>query len=64
MVVFDGIMEILTDAPSGSPSWATDSPAAAIRDFLAEHGEFEVDRYYNRLGVTYCPNGFLQREAE
>lgn len=64
MVVFDGVMEVLTDAPSGSPSWATDSPAAAIRDFLAEHKEFEVDPYYNRLKVTYCPGGFLRRKME
>jgi cephalosporin hydroxylase len=64
MVVFDGVMEILTDAPSGSPAWATDSPAAALRDFLAKHEEFEVDPYYNRLGVTYCPDGFLRRKAD
>lgn len=64
IVVFDGVMEMLTDAPSGSPSWATDSPAAAIRDFVAEHEEFEVDPYCNRLGVTYCPDGFLRRKAE
>ena len=64
MVVFDGVMEILTDAPSGSPQWAMDSPMAAIRDFLAEHEEFEVDPYYNRLGVTYCPDGFLRRKEE
>ena len=43
---------------------STDSPAAAIQDFLAEHEEFEVDPYYNWLGVTYCPDGFLRRKAE
>jgi cephalosporin hydroxylase len=64
IVVFDGVMEVLTDAPSGSPSWATDSPGAAMRDFLAEHEEFEADLYYNRLEVTYCPSGFLRRKAE
>ena len=63
-MVFDGVMEILADVPSSSPSWATDSPAAAMRDFLAEHEAFEADPYYNRLGVTYCPNGFLRRKAE
>lgn len=63
LVVFDGVMELLTDAPRGSPSWATDNPAAAVRDFLSEHKEFEVDRYYNRLGVTYCPGGFLRKKA-
>lgn len=64
MVVFDGVMEILTDAPNGSPLWTTDSPAAATRDFLAKHEEFEVDPYYNRLGVTYCQGGFLRRKEE
>jgi cephalosporin hydroxylase len=64
MVVFDSVMETLTGCPGGSPSWATDSPATAIRDFLARHEEFEVDPYYNRLGVTYCPGGFLRRKME
>ena len=57
-------MEMLTDTPTGSPSWTTDSPSGSIRDFLAEREEFEVDTYYNRLGVTYCPNGFLRRKEE
>lgn len=63
IVVFDSVMEILVDAPSGMSEWATDSPAAAIRDFLVEHPEFEVDPYYNRLAVTYCPSGFLKRRS-
>jgi cephalosporin hydroxylase len=62
IVVFDGVLEILFDAPSGRSEWATDNPAAAIRDFLAEHPEFEADPYYNRLTVTYCPSGFLRRK--
>ena len=64
MFAFDGVMEILTDAPNGSPSWATDSPAAVIRDFLAEHEEFEVNAYYNRLVVMYCPGRFLRRTKD
>lgn len=62
MVVFDGIMEALTDAPGGSVLWETDSPARAIDEFLNNHTEFTVDPYYNRLGATYCPNGFLKRK--
>lgn len=61
IVVFDGVMEILIDAPSGRPEWARDNPASAIRGFLESHPEFEVDPYYGRLSVTYCPNGFLKR---
>ena len=63
-VVFDGVMERLTDAPSGKPEWASDNPARAIRDFLQTHPEFEVDPYPNRLLATYCPGGFLHRKLE
>lgn len=64
LVVFDGVMEMLADVPNGKPGWATDNPAAAMRDFLTKHPEFEVDCYYNRLGVTYCPSGFLWRKVK
>jgi len=61
LVVFDGVMEMLLDAPSGSPDWKEDNPAAAVREFLAAHPEFEVDHSLNRLGATHCPGGFLRR---
>lgn len=61
LVVFDGVMEILTDAPDGKPEWARDSPAGAVRDFLSKHPEFEADPCFNRLAVTYCPGGFLRK---
>lgn len=63
IVVFDGVMEMLTDAPNGKAAWESDNPAAAARDFLADHPEFEVDPYYNRLTVSYAPNGFLRRRV-
>ncbi len=61
LVVFDGVMEVLTDAPGGSPAWGTDNPWHAVRDFLGENDQFEIDPYYNRLKVTHCPGGFLKR---
>jgi len=62
-VVFDGIMEVLADAPDGKSKWTTDNPSSAVRDFLSAHPEFEADPHYNRLRVTYCPGGFLRRKA-
>jgi cephalosporin hydroxylase len=62
LVVFDGVMQVLTDAPGGSPSWETDNPWRAVQQFLAVRNDFEVDPYYNRLRVTYCPGGFLRRK--
>lgn len=61
LVVFDGVMQVLTDAPGGSPAWDKDNPSQAVQEFLQENNEFEVDPYYNRLKVTYCPGGFLKR---
>lgn len=63
VVVFDGVMEVLTDAPGGSPEWATDNPWHAVQEFLDRNPDFSIDPYYNRLRVTHCPGGFLQRAA-
>jgi len=61
LVVFDGVMQMLVDAPRGSPNWDTDNPWHAVQEFLAESDEFEIDPYYNRLKVTHAPGGFLKR---
>lgn len=62
IVVFDGVMQILADAPGGKSEWASNNPTLAAEDFLAMHPEFEIDPYYNRLTATYCPGGFLKRK--
>ena len=64
IVVFDGVMEVLIDAPSGKSEWKVDNPAAAIRDFIDANPEWESDLYYNRLNVTYCENGFIRRRED
>lgn len=63
IVVFDGVMRILADAPSGKWEWASDNPSLAAEDFLGRHPEFEIDPYYNRMAATYCPGGFLRRKG-
>jgi cephalosporin hydroxylase len=60
-VVFDGVMSMVSDAPSAGEGWEQDNPLEAVREFLAQHEEFEVDSGFNRLEVTYCQNGFLRR---
>src|SRR6185295_6566683 len=61
IVVFDEVMPMVADAPNGKPGWDVDNPLEAVRDFLAEHPEFEIDRSYERLVTTYCRSGFLRR---
>ena len=63
IVVFDEVMPMVADAPNGKPSWNVDNPLEAVRDFLATHPDFEVDRSYERLATTYCRSGFLPRTA-
>jgi cephalosporin hydroxylase len=64
LVVFDGVMQVLTDAPGGKPTWDKDNPWQAVQEFIEENDEFAVDPYYNRLKVTHCPGGFLKRRQK
>jgi cephalosporin hydroxylase len=61
IVVFDTVMDLLAEAPSGRPDWRESGAGAAVRSFLQVHPEFQVDPYYGRLGATYCEGGFLRR---
>jgi cephalosporin hydroxylase len=61
VVVFDGVMTVVADAPNAGDDWGTDNPLTAVDDFLRGNDAFERDAGYSRLGVTYCPGGFLRR---
>jgi cephalosporin hydroxylase len=60
-VVFDGVMALVADAPSAGTAWGEDNPLEAVGEFLDAHDDFEIDRSFERLAVTYCPGGFLRR---
>jgi cephalosporin hydroxylase len=65
VVVFDAVMALVADAPAAGEGWDHDNPLEAVREFLDGNDDFEVDRSYERLAVTYCTGGFLRRrEAE
>ena len=61
LVVFDAVMGLVADAPSAGDGWDQDNPLEAVREFLDGTADFEVDRSYERLAVTYCHGGFLRR---
>ena len=61
LVVFDAVMALVADAPAAGEGWAEDNPLEAVRDFLDGNDDFEVDRSYERLAVSYCQGGFLRR---
>jgi cephalosporin hydroxylase len=61
LVVFDAVMALVADAPKAGEEWDQDNPLEAVREFLERNDDFEVDRSYERLAVTYCQGGFLRR---
>lgn len=64
LVVMDGVQELLSDTPCGKEEWKQENPLAAIRDFLSEHPDWEIDPYYTRTHITCNPSGFLRRHEE
>lgn len=62
-IVFDTIIE---DMPSGMfndrPWGPGDNPKTAVREYLKNHKEFEIDRNIeNKLLITVAPGGYLKR---
>jgi cephalosporin hydroxylase len=63
VVVFDGVMSLVADAPNAGEGFDHDNPLEGVRAFLAAHEDFEVDERCVRLGATYCQSGYLRRRA-
>lgn len=63
VVVTDGVMQVLDDAPKGDPSWSQDNPLAAANGWLAGRDGFTRDLDRERLLATYLPGAWLRREG-
>jgi len=70
VVAMDGIMENLAGAPRTSTDWHWNNPQQAVREFLEENPDFELEEPgfpFNEgvvtERVTYWPGGFLRRVA-
>jgi cephalosporin hydroxylase len=68
IVVMDGIMELVVDAPRGREDWAADNPVSAVEEFVRLHPEFVVEQPawpFNESelesNVTHWPRGYLLR---
>lgn len=63
VVVFDTLVEDLSDAAVGERPWGKgDNPKTAVWAFLEENDNFEIDRsMHEKLQITVAPDGFLKR---
>ncbi|MDR1922381.1 MAG: cephalosporin hydroxylase family protein [Candidatus Adiutrix sp.] len=66
LVVYDGVVEKFPAeaAAAGRPWGAGNNPLTAVRAFLAENADFEVDLEYERkLLISAAPEGYLRRRG-
>jgi cephalosporin hydroxylase len=68
IVATDGLMDRIHDVPRGEPHWKFDNPAAAAKDFAAEHPEFVLEPptwIFNESelteNITHWPGAWLRR---
>ncbi len=68
IIATDGVMQDLTDAPRGKPTWDTDNPAKAARDFAAANSQFVIEPPawpFNEStlsdNITHWPDAWLRR---
>lgn len=70
LVVADSNMQELAHLPEGDKAWAFDNPGAAVDEFLADHPEFQRERFVPAFGepvdfsgLSYFANTWLKRLA-
>lgn len=62
-VVFDTVVEDLPAELSSDRPWGPgNNPKTAVREYLKDHPEFEIDKAIERkLQITVAPDGYLRR---
>lgn len=62
-IVFDTVVEDLPGDLSSDRPWGPgDNPKTAVREYLKDHPEFEIDKAIERkLQITVAPDGYLKR---
>jgi cephalosporin hydroxylase len=61
IVVFDTNTSKLAELGACDKIYINNSPKEAVEDFLKVNGNFKIDKYYNKLYISYSPNGYLRR---
>lgn len=64
-IVFDTLVEDVPEKYFENRPWGKgDNPKTAVREFLQQHAEFELDKEIEtKLLITVAPDGFLRRRA-
>lgn len=61
IVVFDTNTSALAELGACDKKYINNGPREAVEEFLKVNGNFQVDTDYNKLYVSYSPDGYLRR---
>lgn len=61
IVVFDTVTSLLADAGIADKKYINNTPMEAVKEFLAKNDNFVIDKEFNKLFVSYSPDGYLKR---
>jgi cephalosporin hydroxylase len=61
IVVFDTNTSDLAKDGICDSKYIDNGPEEAIREFLEKNNDFRIDEEYNKLYISYSPNGYLRR---
>ncbi len=61
IVVFDTNTSKLAKLGACDKMYINNSPKEAVEDFIEMNDDFEIDKHYNKLYISYSPNGYLRR---
>ena len=61
IVVFDTNTSRLAELGACEKRYINNGPKEAVEDFLKVNDNFEIDKYYNKLYISYSINGYLRR---
>lgn len=64
IVVFDTTTSRLAKLGICEKIYLNNGPKEAVEDFLKVNNNFEINKHYNKLYISYSPNGYLRRKEE
>ena len=61
IVVFDTNTSELAELGTCDRKYIDNGPMEAVEEFLQNNDNFEIDKSYNKLYISYSQNGYLRR---
>lgn len=61
IVVFDTNTSKLAKLGACDQKYINNGPKEAVEEFLKINNDFQIDTYYNKLFISYSPDGYLRR---